>query len=49
MDFINDRMKELHDDFKEKDIFEKLKQQTQISLELAIAHPKYVKLTTIYI
>jgi len=37
-------MKELSEDFKDKDFFETLKLQTQISVEFTIAYSKYVKL-----
>ncbi len=45
---MNNRMKELSEDFKGKDIFETIKLQTQISVEFAIACPKYLKLIIRY-
>ncbi len=46
---MQNRMKELKADFKEKDIFESIKLQTQIGVEFTIAHPKYLKLITMYL
>ena len=45
MDFMDEHMMELGEDFERKDIFEKIKLLTQISQQFAIAHPKYAKLT----
>ena len=48
IEFMNKHMIELGEDFEEKDIFERLKLLTQISVEFAIAYPKYLKLKIRY-
>ncbi|MGA2677332.1 MAG: TetR/AcrR family transcriptional regulator [Methanobacterium sp.] len=49
VEFMKNRMKELSEEFNEKDIFETIKLQTQIGVEFTIAHPKYLKLITNYL
>ncbi len=46
---MKNRMKELNDEFREKDIYESIKLQTQIGVEFTIVHPKYLKLITMYL
>jgi TetR/AcrR family transcriptional regulator len=48
MEFQNDRMNEVSEDFKGKDIFEMLKLTTKIGVEFAIAYPEYLKLIVMY-
>jgi|GEM_PF-3526899 hypothetical protein len=48
MEFVNKLMKELSEDFKEKDFFDMLKLHTQIGVECAIAYLKYLKLIIRY-
>lgn len=46
--FFNNRMKELGENLDNKDIFEIFKIKTQMDLEFAAAHPKYLKLLLIF-
>ncbi len=45
-EFISNRMRELAEDYQQKDIFGKFKLQFQIGGEFAAAHPKYYKFIT---
>lgn len=47
-EFMNKRMEEIADDYNEKDIFEKFKMNTIISIEFANTFPKYLKLTMMF-
>jgi len=47
-EFLNKRIKERADEFEGKDIFEKFKLQSQIGVEFALAFPKYLKLSMMF-
>ncbi len=48
MEFMNSHIEEFAEDYKQKDIFEKLKLNAKIGVEFAAAFPGYLKLTTMF-
>ena len=48
IEFMNKRIEELEEDYCQKDIFEKIKLNTIISIDFARDFPKYLKLTTMF-
>ena len=48
IEFMNRRIEELEEDYSQKDIFEKIKLSTIISIDFASDFPKYLKLTTMF-